>query len=57
MRLPINGILAAHTIDLTFVPLGGRLADVLMLLEPGIEILTFTSISFAAAPLVSTQTV
>lgn len=57
MRFPINGILAAHTIDLTFVPLGGRLADVLMLLEPGIEILTFTSISFAAAPLVSTQTV
>jgi len=56
VRIPIDGPLAAHTIDLTFVPLGGRLADVVMLLEAGIEILTFTSIEFTAVPLVSTQT-
>ncbi len=56
VRIPIAEPFAAHTVDLTFVPLGGRLADVLMLLEPGIELLTFRAISFAAAPPVSTQT-
>jgi len=56
VRIPIDAPFAAHTIDLTFVPLGGRLADVLMQLEAGIEMLTFTSIAFAAVPPVSTQT-
>jgi len=57
VRIPIAEAFATHTIDLTFVPLGGRLADVLMQLEPGIEMLTFTAISFAAVPPASTQTV
>ena len=56
VTIPIAALFAAHTIDLTFVPLGGRLADVLMQLEPGIQMLAFTAISFAAVPPVSTPT-
>jgi hypothetical protein len=39
---------AAHTVDLTFVPLGGRASEVLMSLEAGVELLTLSSISFGA---------
>ena len=50
LRLPIAGTLATHTIDFTFVPLGGRLADVIMSLEVGIQELTLRAIAFGPAP-------
>jgi hypothetical protein len=35
-------------VDLTVVPFGGRASEVLMSLEAGVELLTFSSISFGA---------
>ena len=49
-RIPIGDAFAAHSLDLTFVPLGGRPCNVLMSLEEGIELLRFSSVSFGASP-------
>jgi hypothetical protein len=50
VRIPITDAFAAHTVDLTFIPRVGELSDVIMSLEAGIELLTFSSISFGPLP-------
>jgi hypothetical protein len=50
ISVPITDVASAHTVDLAFVPLGGRPAHVDMFIEAGVESLTFSSISFQAEP-------
>ena len=52
IRFPIADTYAAHTVDLSFVPISGQPSVIWMVLEAGIEMLTFNSVSFAAQPLV-----
>ena len=52
VQIPIGDSFAAHTVDLV-VPTGALQAwDVSMLIEAGVELLTFRSISFGSTPLV-----
>jgi len=50
VRIPIGEVFASHTVDLVFVPRVGELSDVIMSLEAGIQILTFSSITFGLVP-------
>jgi hypothetical protein len=50
VRFPISDTFAAHTLDVSFSPLGDRASELLMFLEPGIRMLTFSAIAFAANP-------
>jgi hypothetical protein len=50
VRIPIGDAFAAHTVDLVFIPRVGELSDVIMSLETGIELLTFSSIAFGLLP-------
>ena len=55
LTVPIAGTFAEHLVDFTFVPLAGRLADVMLTIEPGVRMLTFRSIGFGLQPIVATQ--
>jgi hypothetical protein len=50
IRVPIGADFGAHTVDLTFVPLGGRESEILIFLEAGIRMLVLRSIAFRAQP-------
>jgi hypothetical protein len=49
--VPIDGTFGARTVDFTFVP-PQRSVEVVMALLPGVELLTFTGVSFGPEPLV-----
>jgi hypothetical protein len=46
IRVPVPNIFAALTIDISFVPLGGRLSRISMQIEQGVETLVLGSVSF-----------
>jgi hypothetical protein len=48
--LPITDTFAAHTLDVTLIPLARRQSTVFMEIEAGVELLTFTKITFVAEP-------
>jgi hypothetical protein len=50
IEIPIADTFAAHTVDLTFVTVGGQPSEVDMTLEAGIGLLTFNAVSFGTAP-------
>jgi hypothetical protein len=50
ISFPFSDHFAHHTIDLVFVPLGGRESDIFMWLQTGIEFFTFESVSFYPEP-------
>ena len=49
ISFPITDAYAAHTVDLSFVPVSGQPTVIWMVLETGIEIMTFRSVSFACS--------
>ncbi len=50
VSIPITHESQVHHVDIVFVPLGGRESDVIMLIEPGVQVLAFYSVSFHEAP-------
>jgi hypothetical protein len=52
IEVPISDSFASQTIDLVFFPLGGRETDVFVQFKPGLDLLSFSSISFGPLPLV-----
>jgi hypothetical protein len=50
VRVPIAETFAAHSVDVTFFPASGWPTEVLMSIEAGVELLTFSSISFRGPP-------
>ena len=50
VSIPITHDSQVHHVDIVFVPLGGRESDVLMLIEAGVRVLSFYSVSFHEAP-------
>ncbi len=50
VSFPIFDTPSAHTVDVSFVPLGGRPSEGLLTLEAGIRRLTVTAIAFAPQP-------
>jgi hypothetical protein len=56
ISFPITDAYATHTVDLSFVPVSSQPTVIWMVLEAGIEIMTFRAVSFAAQPLVLEST-
>ena len=46
--IPLTETFTERTIDVTFVPLGGRATEALLHIEAGVELLTFRSVVFQA---------
>jgi hypothetical protein len=52
VNFPIGDHFAHHTIDLGFIPLGGRPSDIFMTVQSGVSFFTFQSVSFGTQSLV-----
>ena len=56
IRLPFSGAFAEHTVDLIVVPNPGRPVEVHMDLEPGLHLVTFSSLAMASQPVLDPGT-